>query len=62
MSHPLLGHDYTEKHNEESEKEYRARVRKGMRASIAHKMKDVYASPSGIYVKKGKNYIKNIKK
>lgn len=31
MSHPLLGHDYSERHKEESSKEYSLRKAKGMK-------------------------------
>lgn len=39
MSHPIPGHDYTEKHNQESNKEYKKRVREGTKKVIAKKMK-----------------------
>jgi hypothetical protein len=39
MSHPVPGHDYTEKHNEETNKEYKSRVKEGTKKKVASKMK-----------------------
>lgn len=39
MSHPVPGHDYSERHNEESHKEYEARKKAG--ESVGKKKKEV---------------------
>lgn len=38
MSHPIPGHDYSERHNEESSKEYKQRKSKTLK-QVASKMK-----------------------
>ena len=40
MSHPLVGHDYTEKSSDETNKEYKKRAKAGMsvKSKVANKM------------------------
>lgn len=44
MSHPIPGHDYSEQHNEESNRSYAARRRSATKKSTPHKtIKDLKA-------------------
>lgn len=55
MSHPLVGHDYTEKSSDESNKEYKKRAKAGMsvKSKVASKMKT-----SGSFRGTKKEYVK----